>query len=347
SSARTERLLRWNAYVVVTLRNVVCILVPLVVAVVFYNNCGRQWVNYWSLCTDENAQDIVVEYQWHAYIHEDRINGQISTTTEGLTSFHSSLPLLYWSDICKSGFYQSFQSGECIRELIEKWCNVMILKMLLNALMPWVHVWFVNHVWFKFKLLCLLGIQKIYCLRWIITDNSDNLDNTNNTNPLSSPLSSSSPPPSSPPPRPKVLNVEYCSLVSNLELTLLIGLFCPLIIPLCILALLSNHKKCTYVQRHGWVLSVNSPPFPFLFLGLAFISQQIIWILLLIGNDSMFASAKACSYLLCGGFLFIDLAFVCMYISHMPQFAHKFITSRRTRSFSQPLLADSEHITPL
>ncbi|ETO22329.1 hypothetical protein RFI_14867 [Reticulomyxa filosa] len=198
-------------FLTLLLRGLMCIYLPIVAATYFYDSCGRQWVNYWDLCVTSKPNEVVVEYLWNVNVTLSGENFLWSSTS----SANFALPLMYWSDVCRKGFYHNYQYGDCAREIMEKWCNVMILKMVANVIMPWIHV-------------LILKWRNQRQEKVLLTD-----------------------------------NVEHASVVSNLEMTILLGLFCPLIIPLCILALLSNYWKYQYLLRtcHNFTLSANNPLF--------------------------------------------------------------------------------------
>ncbi|ETO19207.1 hypothetical protein RFI_18022 [Reticulomyxa filosa] len=92
------------------------------------------------------------------------------------------------------------------------------------------------------------------------------------------------------------LNFETVGLFVNVELVILLGLFCPLIVPLCAMATISNilnfqyllNKKTKRVtsweenlveKANIYKLSDEIPAFPISVLIVPFLLQQLIWVL--------------------------------------------------------------------
>ncbi|ETO26627.1 hypothetical protein RFI_10509 [Reticulomyxa filosa] len=230
-------------FIILSLRSLTCIIVPLLIALAFYDNCARTWVDYWQLCqfsSSNGPSSIAIQ----ANLVWDK-------TLFPVTQIKSkSLNLLYWGDICHKGFTHSFQ--------YEKWCNVLLVKMIINIFTPWIEV-----------LLC---------------------NSCCNTPPV-------------------ILKVESASLISNLELTLLIGMFCPFIVPLCACCILSNYWKFKYLLNKypQCRLSDADPPSLMVSLVCAYLLQQLAWILTVIFNHNMYYNHRVCWFLICFGFLAIHI----------------------------------------
>ncbi|ETO36399.1 hypothetical protein RFI_00664 [Reticulomyxa filosa] len=87
---------KWYSYVALFVQTLVCIIIPLIFASYFYNNCGRQWVNYWETCAGKDHNDAIVSYNW------DYFSLQLSWSTG------EDVIVLNWGDLCQ---YQGFQFG--------------------------------------------------------------------------------------------------------------------------------------------------------------------------------------------------------------------------------------------
>ncbi|ETO07508.1 hypothetical protein RFI_29885 [Reticulomyxa filosa] len=228
---------KWYSYVALFLQTLVCIVIPLIFASYFYNNCGRQWVNYWETCAGKNSNDAIVSYHW-TYLD-----------LELFWYMDENVVVLSWSDLCQ---YQGFQFGKCVREILEKWGNVMVTKMAINVFLPWIRLANIRAFLFQCE-----------SLKFLAGSNE--------------------------------LNFETVGLFVNVELVILLGLFCPLIVPLCAMATVSNilnfqyllNKKIKHVtsweenlieKSNIYKLSDEIPAFPISVLIVSFLLQQLIWV---------------------------------------------------------------------
>ncbi|ETO09304.1 hypothetical protein RFI_28087 [Reticulomyxa filosa] len=201
------------SYVALFLQTLVCIIIPLIFASYFYNNCGRHWIYYWETCSGKDSNEAIVSYHWIFY------------------------------DI-----------DSCIREILEKWGNIMVAKMAINIFLPWIRLPNIRAFLFQCK-----------SLQFLAGSNE--------------------------------LNFETVGLFVNVELVILLGLFCPLIVPLCAMAIISNILNFQYLlnikskhlsslqenliekDHHIYKLSDEIPAFPISILIIPFLFQQIIWTL--------------------------------------------------------------------
>ncbi|ETO04301.1 Receptor protein kinase CLAVATA1 precursor, partial [Reticulomyxa filosa] len=55
---------KWYSYITLCLQTLICIVIPLIFASYFYNDCGRQWVNYWDTCSGKDSNQAVASYRW-------------------------------------------------------------------------------------------------------------------------------------------------------------------------------------------------------------------------------------------------------------------------------------------
>ncbi|ETO23412.1 hypothetical protein RFI_13770 [Reticulomyxa filosa] len=229
---------KWYSYMSLFLQTLVCIIIPLVFASYFYNNCGRHWVHYWETCSGKDSNQAIVSYKW-AYFDFDLE-----------WYMDESVVVLSWGDLCQ---YQDFQFGSCAREILEKWGNVMIIKMAINVFLPWTRLANIRAFLFQCE-----------PLKFLAGSNE--------------------------------LNFETVGLFVNVELVILLGLFCPLIVPLCAMATISNilnfqyllNKKTKHVtsgeenlieKSNIYKLSDEVPSFPISVLIVPFLLQQLIWVL--------------------------------------------------------------------
>ncbi|ETO31511.1 hypothetical protein RFI_05611 [Reticulomyxa filosa] len=119
------------------------------------------------------------------------------------------------------------------------------------------------------------------------------------------------------------LNFETVGLFVNVELVILLGLFCPLIVPLCAMATVSNilnfqyllNRKTKRMASRGNVikksniykLSDEIPAFPVSVLIVPFLLQQLIWALSgALGNVHSHLIKSVFGYT----FIIIDICFI-------------------------------------
>ncbi|ETO11844.1 hypothetical protein RFI_25532 [Reticulomyxa filosa] len=253
---------KYHNALLVILRSFACVFVPIVTALFFYDNCARAWVHYWIPCAQSNPEDVVVGYEWNVIW---LIVGEV--TAKG------RVVGMKWNDICHNHQYQPGKMREyvscvckCIREILEKWGNIIVIQKVFDMITPWLFV----------------GCRKFVSWANIYQPSSYQI------------------------------HIEILDIYSNLELTFLLGLFCPLVIPLSAMALFSYY--CTYqyllYKDKRYTLSEQFSAFPFWILAVPFFFQQIVWMLLSIHNDSMFSSSSMAIYLLCCGLIAIDCCFM-------------------------------------
>ncbi|ETO34462.1 hypothetical protein RFI_02633, partial [Reticulomyxa filosa] len=266
-----------RGYLALLLRTLVCIPIPLILALYFYNNCGGKWIHYWDTCNQQNMEETILTYRWH---YNQSIEWFIDENDV----------VLDWGDLCK---VPTFQPSGCIREILEKWGNVMVVKMVINIFTPWIPV-LLNDL-----------ISRIQC--------------------QSCPLISGP---------PTKLNFQTVSLFANVELVILVGLFCPLIVPLCAMVIISNILKFQYLlnknktnKQHDllavhllnndkdnnilyYKLSKETPAFPLSMLVGPFVFQQVIWVLSAAFGDEMYYNPHAVMIFFCVGFIAIDICFI-------------------------------------
>ncbi|ETO33583.1 CLL4B clavata1-like receptor S/T protein kinase protein [Reticulomyxa filosa] len=227
---------KWYSYTALFLQTLVCIIIPLFLASFFYNNCGRQWINYWDTCSGKDSNEAIISYHWTYYDYDL------------VWYIDANVAVLSWGDLCQ---YQGFQFGTCVREILEKWGNVMVTKMAINVFLPWIRLANIRAFLFQCE-----------ALKFLAGSNE--------------------------------LSFETVGLFVNVELVILLGLFCPLIVPLCAMATVSNILNFQYLLRKknkhvtSWEenlieksniykLSDEIPAFPMSVLIVPFLLQQSIW----------------------------------------------------------------------
>ncbi|ETO20141.1 hypothetical protein RFI_17073, partial [Reticulomyxa filosa] len=241
------------------LRTLLCVVIPLILAFYFYNDCGARWTNYWSTCVGKDPNEAVVGYQY------TYTNLNFNTTVK------ENVVALSWSDLCQP---TTFRFGACIREILEKWGNVMVVKMAINIISPWISV-----------LIQMLVAQIKKCYYGF--EDSEKL------------------------------NFRAASLFINVELVVLLGLFCPLIVPLCAMTIISNILQLQYLlkkkdskKRSVYKLSNEVPPFPVSMLIAPFLLQQAFWVLSAAFSDDMFAHPYAVMNVFLSIFVIMDVCFI-------------------------------------
>ncbi|ETO36763.1 hypothetical protein RFI_00303 [Reticulomyxa filosa] len=272
---------KWSSYTALFLQTLICIVIPLFLASFFYNNCGRQWVNYWETCSGKDSNEVITSYQWTYY------------DVDLLWYMNENVVVLNWDDLCK---YQGFKfvtnqrfffvikfifPGACVREILEKWGYVMVTKMAINIFLPWIRLANIRAFLFQCE-----------SLKFLAGSNE--------------------------------LSFETVGLFVNVELVVLLGLFCPLVIPLCAMATVSNilnfqyllNKKIKRVtsleenlieKSNIYKLSDEIPAFPISVLTVPFLLQQSIWIFSgALSNDYSYLTKNVFAY----AFSIIDICFI-------------------------------------
>src|SRR5689334_11955330 len=97
--------MQWNTMIILILRSLACIFLPIIVAILFNDSCGRLWVQYWKLCNNKDLNQVIISYETSVYkalyANYYTVHTWLSVTT----------PLMYWRDICETGFEGEFQYG--------------------------------------------------------------------------------------------------------------------------------------------------------------------------------------------------------------------------------------------
>ncbi|ETO32039.1 hypothetical protein RFI_05076 [Reticulomyxa filosa] len=257
---------KYYSYVSLFLQTLICIIIPLFFASYFYNGCGRYWIHYWETCSGKDFNQSAVSYYWTYF---DFMSSW---------SMNTEVTVLNWGDLCE---YRGFQFSTCIREILEKWGNIMVIKMAINIFLPWTRLANIRAFLFQCE-----------SLKFLAGSNE--------------------------------LNFETVGLFVNVELVILLGLFCPLIVPLCAMATISNilnfqyllNKKIKHVitskediveKNNIYKLSDEIPEFPISVLIFPFLFQQIIWIFSgALSNNHSHLIKNIFGY----SFLIIDICFI-------------------------------------
>ncbi|ETO33952.1 hypothetical protein RFI_03144, partial [Reticulomyxa filosa] len=87
---------KWYSYMGLFLQTLVCIVIPLILASYFYNNCGRQWINYWETCSGKDSNKAIISYHW------------TYSSSNLFWYMDENVTVLNWGDLCQ---HQGFQFG--------------------------------------------------------------------------------------------------------------------------------------------------------------------------------------------------------------------------------------------
>ncbi|ETO36447.1 hypothetical protein RFI_00614, partial [Reticulomyxa filosa] len=161
------------------------------------------------------------------------------------------------------------------------------------------------------------------------------------------------------------LNFETVGLFVNVELVILLGLFCPLIVPLCAMATVSNILNFQYLlnkktqsaiplkeslieNNNTYKLSDEIPAFPISILLVSFLLQQLIWIFSGTLSDNHSHLIKNAFGI---GFSIVDVCFILAIISrrfHVMQilkqqniFSSLYNKCSRKRTFKSELITSN------
>ena len=141
-----------------------------------------------------------------------------------------------------------FNKGRCIREIYDNWAHLLLAKMFFNAIIPWIHFIY---------LFCIDKIQNKCqninnnnnnnndsenrehsllqndCLKTNDNENDNVNENVNENNNICDCLCDQT----------IFVDTEFASIISYLEIAILVGIAQPMILPITAIAVLSNTAK--------------------------------------------------------------------------------------------------------
>eukprot|EP01084_Bolivina_argentea_P085028 153714_1 len=115
-------------------RTMTTIIIPLTLSFILLNNCGNYWTKLWIPCNNENNS--TSPFNVTSELLPLNIILQLKPN---VTSFRSGdvtieLNVLSHSQVCKT-FY-NIDWNKCIRMFLFKWCNVLVLKIIIMFFIP-------------------------------------------------------------------------------------------------------------------------------------------------------------------------------------------------------------------
>eukprot|EP01084_Bolivina_argentea_P054742 100382_1 len=121
-------------FVMVT-RTMTTIIIPIAIAVVLLNDCGNGWTQMWKPCV--NNKDLF-DIKHPMRISRSIFNATIQNHTGTLTLQENTkvFDVLRASDVCSVVSFNDISWNKCIRSFLNKWCNILMIKMIIMFFMP-------------------------------------------------------------------------------------------------------------------------------------------------------------------------------------------------------------------
>ena len=98
--------------VIIILHYVNCVIIPFIAAIIFLQDCGRNWTLFWNQCIDDLL----------------RSKYDISTHIIDYSPYFMEFELMSSNDICETVSLMNITWNECIRSFLYNWSFVMILN---------------------------------------------------------------------------------------------------------------------------------------------------------------------------------------------------------------------------
>ena len=112
--------------VIMILRTLSTIVIPLICSFILQSNCGNGWVLYWNPCI----------YEKESF---DMSSEVISNSNYGY-NYASNVVVSTKESVCSIVSYPNIKWNKCLRTFLFKWCNVLMIKMIIMFFMPLVIV---------------------------------------------------------------------------------------------------------------------------------------------------------------------------------------------------------------
>lgn len=143
----------FRAYGIVFLRSMLSIFIPLIISLMFLNKCGNLWALLWNTCAKDSDT-----------FNASLMNPDTSTRVYLLT--HKS--------VCgvKSFLFppNKLQIGQCLRSFYDQWIPIIIIKLTVVIINPWILMFITKYFKYKIKTLSMCCCC-CWCFRSKTVDN--------------------------------------------------------------------------------------------------------------------------------------------------------------------------------
>eukprot|EP01084_Bolivina_argentea_P088445 159681_1 len=117
-------LIQYRSSSIILLRTFTSIIIPLIMNLIVSNECGGYWSHYWIKCNADR----------------DDLNKSIYVY-DSLTYITKEIVLLSSDEICKIN-YASIARPKCFRDFNNVWSKILIQKMIITIIMPFISILF-------------------------------------------------------------------------------------------------------------------------------------------------------------------------------------------------------------
>ena len=124
-------------------RTFTSIIIPLFASFILLNDCNAQWTHLWNPClNDKSVFDVHIVVQ--------PSNFKTNNINNNLTDFVAvyfpeiELNLLNSNQVCEQSLMNGINWNRCIRSFLYKWCNLLMIKMIIMCIMPLFVVFYKN-----------------------------------------------------------------------------------------------------------------------------------------------------------------------------------------------------------
>eukprot|EP01084_Bolivina_argentea_P044024 81054_1 len=129
------------------------IIIPIILSFLLLNNCGNGWTKLWNPCLND-------PYSFDMYGYLTPSNIIINSTYIYAREYAFAdigLEVSYHSEICSSLTFNNISWNKCIRTFLFKWCNVLIIKMIVMFFIP---IWIIIYKSIKIKIFSITKYKK-------------------------------------------------------------------------------------------------------------------------------------------------------------------------------------------
>ena len=156
-----KRVVEKNRLFLTILRSILSFFLPLIVSVLFLNDCFKFWTYFWNDCIDDkNSFDITYDAEYSNI-------GQGSTLFIETDTFELSTH----GDVCNTRTIGNININSCLREFLDIWIPIIAAKLCLSIINPWIML-FIKYYHLD---------EWMYCMCCRNGNSSDSGSNNNNS----------------------------------------------------------------------------------------------------------------------------------------------------------------------
>eukprot|EP01084_Bolivina_argentea_P134920 237834_1 len=204
--------------IIFCLRTMTGIIIPIVASIILLNDCANGWTYFWTECL-YNKSKFSIDY----------------VVDEHTYTVNPSIQLSDASEMCGM---QPIKWNKCLRQFFYSWTNVIVLKLLLTVIMPFIVTGCI-----RLRKLCL---SKMYhccgnCMKSLDTKLNGKISRY-----IDNPVLK--------------IDLEYAMICTKIEIMIIFSFITPLIIPITLLSIYVNLTVYRYLvkEKKAYIFPFNS-----------------------------------------------------------------------------------------